>query len=144
MGSILSFARDSLTNLVSRMGTDRDKASQVYYAFTALTDEQLLVAYKTAWLPRKIVDIPAFDSVRAWLDRFLQIVSGAADIPAIRLLSQSPAGMNATGESDLRNYYDRLSACRNSRWSRRSRGWTSASSARRSALVILRVDERPE
>jgi hypothetical protein len=40
----------------------------------------------------------------------LQIVSGAADIPATRLLGQSPAGMNATGESDLRNYYDRLSA----------------------------------
>jgi hypothetical protein len=44
------------------------------------------------------------------LDRFLQIVSGAADIPATRLLGQAPAGMNATGESDLRNYYDRLSA----------------------------------
>lgn len=42
------------------------------------------------------------------LDRFLQIVSGAADIPATRLLGQAPAGMNATGESDLRNYYDRL------------------------------------
>jgi len=44
------------------------------------------------------------------LDRFLQIVSGAADIPATRLLGQSPAGMSATGESDLRNYYDRISA----------------------------------
>lgn len=39
---------------------------------------------------------------------FLQAVSGAADIPATRLLSQSPAGMNSTGESDLRNYYDLL------------------------------------
>ena len=44
------------------------------------------------------------------LDRFLQIVSGAADMPATRLLGQAPAGMNATGESDLRNYYDRLQA----------------------------------
>ena len=44
------------------------------------------------------------------LDRFLQSVSGAADIPGTRLLGQSPAGMNATGESDLRNYYDRLQA----------------------------------
>jgi hypothetical protein len=41
---------------------------------------------------------------------FMQLVSGAADIPATRLLGQSPAGMNATGESDLRNYYDRLQA----------------------------------
>jgi hypothetical protein len=44
------------------------------------------------------------------IDRFLQQVSGAADIPATRLLGQSPAGMNATGESDLRNYYDRIQA----------------------------------
>lgn len=36
----------------------------------------------------------------------LQVVSGAVDIPVTRFLGQSPAGMNATGESDLRNYYD--------------------------------------
>lgn len=41
---------------------------------------------------------------------YLSIVSGAADIPATRFLGQSPDGMNATGESDLRNYYDRLKA----------------------------------
>jgi phage-related protein (TIGR01555 family) len=35
---------------------------------------------------------------------FLQVVSGATDIPATRFLAQSPAGMNSTGESDLRNY----------------------------------------
>lgn len=53
---------------------------------------------------------PSFAQLPEILDRFLQIVSGAADIPATRLLGQSPAGMNATGESDVRNYYDRLSA----------------------------------
>lgn len=52
----------------------------------------------------------SFSNLPEVLDRFLQIVSGAADIPATRLLGQSPAGMNSTGESDLRNYYDRLSA----------------------------------
>lgn len=41
---------------------------------------------------------------------YLQIAAGAADIPATRLLGQSPDGMNATGEGDLRNYYDRLAA----------------------------------
>lgn len=68
MGNILAFARDSLTNLVSRMGTDRDKAAASYYGLTLLGDDQLAAAYRTAWLPRKIVDIPAFDSVRAWRD----------------------------------------------------------------------------
>ncbi|MCY0150895.1 DUF1073 domain-containing protein [Hoeflea sp. G2-23] len=42
--------------------------------------------------------------------QFLQIAAGAADIPVTRLLGQSPSGMNATGESDIRNYYDNISA----------------------------------
>lgn len=41
---------------------------------------------------------------------FLQIVSGAADIPVTRLLGQSPAGLNATGDADMKNYHDRIQA----------------------------------
>ncbi|WP_152045491.1 phage portal protein [Aureimonas psammosilenae] len=41
---------------------------------------------------------------------FLQVAAGAADIPVTRLLGQSPAGMSATGESDMRNYHDHLRA----------------------------------
>lgn len=41
---------------------------------------------------------------------FMQLVSGASDIPMTRLLGQSPGGLNASGESDLRNYYDHVSS----------------------------------
>ncbi|WP_313242139.1 phage portal protein [Stenotrophomonas sp.] len=41
---------------------------------------------------------------------FLQLTSGASDIPMTRLLGQSPGGLNSSGESDLRNYYDRISS----------------------------------
>lgn len=41
---------------------------------------------------------------------FMQLVAGASDIPMTRLLGQSPGGLNASGESDLRNYYDRVSS----------------------------------
>lgn len=44
---------------------------------------------------------------------YLQIAAGAADIPATRLLGQSPTGLSATGESDLVNYYDRLASDQN-------------------------------
>ncbi|MDE0924767.1 anti-CBASS protein Acb1 family protein [Aurantimonas coralicida] len=50
----------------------------------------------------------AFSQLPEVLQQFLIIVSGAADIPATRLLGQSPAGMNATGESDMKNYHDRI------------------------------------
>lgn len=49
-----------------------------------------------------------FSQLPETLQLYLQIAAGAGDIPATRFLSQSPAGMNSTGESDLRNYYDRL------------------------------------
>lgn len=68
MGNIIAFFRDSLTNMVANIGTSRDKAASTFYSMPMLSDEELLNAYRGAWLPRKIVDIPAFDSVRAWRD----------------------------------------------------------------------------
>jgi phage-related protein (TIGR01555 family) len=40
------------------------------------------------------------------LAQFGQQLSGASQIPLVRLFGQAPKGLNATGESDLRNYYD--------------------------------------
>ena len=41
---------------------------------------------------------------------YLLIASGAADIPATRLLGQSAVGLNSTGDGDLKNYYDHIAA----------------------------------
>ncbi|ATS92164.1 putative head protein [Sinorhizobium phage HMSP1-Susan] len=40
----------------------------------------------------------------------LAVLSGAADIPATRLIGKAPDGMNATGDGDMRNYYDKIEA----------------------------------
>jgi len=40
------------------------------------------------------------------LMQFAQQLSGAVEIPLVRLLGQSPAGLNSSGDSDLRTYYD--------------------------------------
>lgn len=42
------------------------------------------------------------------LMQFGQQIAGATQIPLVRLFGQSPAGMNSTGESDLRTYYDNI------------------------------------
>jgi phage-related protein (TIGR01555 family) len=52
----------------------------------------------------------AFSGLSDVLLQMAQQLSGSADIPLIRLFSQSPTGMNATGESDLRLYYDGIKA----------------------------------
>jgi phage-related protein (TIGR01555 family) len=44
-----------------------------------------------------------------------QQISGALGIPLTRLFGQSPSGMNATGESDMRNYYDMIKATQEAR-----------------------------
>ena len=43
-------------------------------------------------------------------EQFIMDMAGAAEIPATRLFGRSPQGMNATGESDLRNYYDMIAS----------------------------------
>lgn len=42
------------------------------------------------------------------LDRFATRLAAAADMPVTLLMGQSPAGLNATGESDIRFFYDRI------------------------------------
>ena len=39
-------------------------------------------------------------------EMFMLDVSGASEIPVTKLFGRSPAGMNATGESDMANYFD--------------------------------------
>lgn len=55
----------------------------------------------------------SFATLPEVLNTYLQIASGAADIPATRLLGQTPGGLQSTGQSDIRNYYDRISAGQN-------------------------------
>jgi len=42
-------------------------------------------------------------------------LSGASRIPMTKLFGRSPAGLNATGESDLTNYYDYIDSLRESK-----------------------------
>jgi phage-related protein (TIGR01555 family) len=42
--------------------------------------------------------------------QFGQQLAGASGIPLVRLFGQSPAGLNATGDADIRNYYDNVNS----------------------------------
>jgi len=67
---------DKLVNLVAGLGTSRDKGAASTYAAPVIDDAQLVNAYRGAWLPRKIVDIPAQDSTRKWREWY----AGAKEI----------------------------------------------------------------
>lgn len=66
--------------------------------------------YRAAMIDGSNVEITqhsaSFGSVPELLYTFLTILSAACDIPATRFLGQAPGGLNATGDSDLENYYN--------------------------------------
>ncbi|OPD28824.1 hypothetical protein AL713_17555 [Clostridium botulinum] len=47
-----------------------------------------------------------FSGLNEIYESFMLDIAGAAEIPVTKLFGRSPAGFNATGESDLQNYYD--------------------------------------
>ncbi|GLG01808.1 hypothetical protein Alches_18480 [Alicyclobacillus hesperidum subsp. aegles] len=47
-----------------------------------------------------------FSGLNEIYESFMMDVAGACQIPVTRLFGRSPAGMNATGESDLQHYYE--------------------------------------
>ena len=53
-----------------------------------------------------------FGGVAESVDRVFQYVASAADYPMTVLFGTSPAGMNATGESDMRNFYNKVGSVR--------------------------------
>ena len=77
-------AVNTLKSIINAMVIDgKDEYDQKTQTFTGLTDIQNIA---------------------------MVIVAGLADIPVTRLWGRSAAGMNATGEGDLRNYYDGIKA----------------------------------
>jgi len=55
----------------------------------------------------------AFSGLSDALVQFGQQLSGALQIPLVRLFGQSPAGLSASGESDMRMYYDNVNQQQN-------------------------------
>ena len=50
----------------------------------------------------------SFSGLSDLILQFGQQISGSTGIPLARLFGQSPSGMNATGDMDIRNYYDKI------------------------------------
>lgn len=102
----------SIPNLSSALATDpgTQAIAKRFQAANSLKsiNNMLLLDEKEKWERKQT----SFDGLPDLLDRYLAIVSAASDIPATRLLGQAPKGMNATGDGDLRNYYDMLVSVR--------------------------------
>lgn len=54
------------------------------------------------------VDAGSLSGVADIMDRMVNLLASVTDIPVTVLMGQAPAGLNATGDSDIRNWYDAL------------------------------------
>lgn len=59
---------DGLINVVTGAGTSVDKRSHGQYLFVQLSEIEIANAYRSSWLHRKVVDLPATEMTRAWRD----------------------------------------------------------------------------
>lgn len=58
--------RDGFVNMVNSLGTAKDPRTATTYQFTPISYQQLLTAYRTNWLAKRIVDAFAKDATREW------------------------------------------------------------------------------
>jgi len=112
----------SLATLIAEAKIDVIKIPGLTEIFSTTDGTQRMVKRMTeANVAKSIVNSILIDAEEDWqriqvqfrgmpeiLQMYLQIAAGAADIPVTRFLGMSPAGLNATGDSDLQNYYDRI------------------------------------
>lgn len=59
---------DGIGNVLSGMGSSVDKRGGSYYFHNALSSQQIEACYRSSWLARKIIDLPASEMVRPMRD----------------------------------------------------------------------------
>jgi phage-related protein (TIGR01555 family) len=119
----LGTVHQSITALISEAKTDIVSIPELSERISDKAyEDKLKTRFAMAQVMKSIYNVLLIDKEEQWqrieqaftgmpeiLQEFMLIVCGAADIPATRFLGQAPKGMNATGDSDTRNYYDRIS-----------------------------------
>jgi uncharacterized protein len=100
---------EGLANMLSQPGGDAKVTRRWESGLLIKGLHRVLLLDKGETYDRKAY---TFTGLSDMFNAFRSDVSAASDIPETRLFGRSPAGMNATGDSDLRNYYDSLDAQR--------------------------------
>jgi hypothetical protein len=141
----------SLATLISEMKLDVIKVPNLSEELSTDTGTQKVISrFSNANVAKSIINTILLDSSEEWqrigtnltgaeqlLTAYLQIASGAADIPASRFLGLPHRGLNTTGEADFRNYYDRLA-------SEQSVSLTPAMNILDEVLIRSALGNRPE
>ena len=99
---IISAGGKSYEGLVKMFASMREMQTTEGLTIMDSNDDYSSTAYSFAGLPETVL-------------QFAQQLSGASGIPLVRFYGQAPKGLNATGESDFRNYYDNINSWQENR-----------------------------
>jgi phage-related protein (TIGR01555 family) len=97
---VISAGGKPAENMMSSFETMRYWQSNAGLTILDKSDEYQTVSY-------------GFSGLSDIILQFGQQISGACGIPLVRLFGQSPAGLNSSGDSDIRNYYDHINSLQN-------------------------------
>jgi phage-related protein (TIGR01555 family) len=114
--------QQSIASMISEAKFDVVKIPGLTEIFSTTEGTSRLVKrFSEANVAKSVINAVVLDGEEEWqrigvdftgmpeiMQMYMHIAAGAADIPATRFLGQAPSGLNATGESDLTNYYDRI------------------------------------
>lgn len=97
-----------MNDLGQQLGLGTEQANKDFY--NTLTAQNHLLSNFGMYVMDKEDDFQSvnytFAGINDIYESFMLDMSGATQIPATKLFGRAPAGMNSTGENDMRNYYD--------------------------------------
>lgn len=96
---------DGLAEMISSADGDTDVATRFQVIEQVRSALRMMVLDGKDSFKRESTPLDGLADV---LDRIERRLAAAADMPLTRLFGMSPGGMNATGESDTRFWYDRI------------------------------------
>lgn len=107
MANLRVLKMDGMENITATMNTNALKALQ-----NTIAAQNQMMNNNSLQIIGKEDDFATHQYTFAGLsdvyESFMMDIAGAAEIPVTKLFGRSPAGMNATGESDMQNYYDSI------------------------------------
>jgi len=121
-------SKDGIAELMQEANIDVIKREGLNDELASDQDQDIIDRYELFSQMKSIVNMALLDGdetlerqtlnlsgVAPILDTFMTWISGAARIPLTKLFGTSAKGMNATGDGDMKNYYDDIRALQTSR-----------------------------
>lgn len=111
--------KGGIAAMVLEANVDTIKREGLANALSSGEDEAILNRYRLFGMMKSSINLAlldgnedmqrqslSFSGLSQILEQFMDYTAGASGIPATRLFGSAASGLNATGEGDMKNYYD--------------------------------------